>query len=173
MAGKADIKLGYTCNNHCVHCVIADQRDRAKVMRGSVDRSSGEFLREIEAAREQGLSDVVFTGGEPTLRKDLVMLVAYAKHVGIQRVVLQTNAIRFKDPVYLDALMRAGLDDALVSFHTHDEAISELSRFFKRMDMAHVKKIETAIGEADLLALAAPFENILEGRRQGHDFGFG
>lgn len=90
MSGKADIKLGYTCNNHCIHCVIADQRDRARVLRGNVDRSSAEFLRELADAKRLGLSDIVFTGGEPTIRKDLPLLMERAQALGF-RLHVQTN----------------------------------------------------------------------------------
>lgn len=90
MSGKADIKLGYTCNNHCVHCVIADQRDRARQLRGNVDRSTAEFLRELADAKARDLTDIVFTGGEPTIRKDLPALMEQAKALGFQLHV-QTN----------------------------------------------------------------------------------
>jgi MoaA/NifB/PqqE/SkfB family radical SAM enzyme len=93
MSGKADIKLGYTCNNHCIHCVIADQRDRARALRGNVDRSTAEFLRELADAKARDLSDVVFTGGEPTIRKDLPALLAQAAALGF-RLHVQTNGRR-------------------------------------------------------------------------------
>ena len=66
-----------------------------------------------------------FTGGEPTLRKDLAKLIRYGKAVGVGRMVLQTNAIRFADSDYLASLMDAGLDDILVSFHSAREEVSD------------------------------------------------
>ncbi len=91
MRGKADIKLGYTCNNNCVHCVISDQRDRARTLRGSVDRGTNEFVRELEDARRLDVRDIVFTGGEPTIRKDLPVLLGVAREMGF-RLHVQTNA---------------------------------------------------------------------------------
>ena len=116
------LRIDGRCNQDCDFCNILEE--------GGSDFSSQtgyvkRMLRQIASVKPEG-AVVNFTGGEPTLRKDLVMLVAYAKHLGIERVVLQTNAIRFKDKRYLDALMRAGLDDALISFHSHDAAISDL-----------------------------------------------
>lgn len=90
MSGKADIKLGYTCNNHCIHCVIADQRDRARQLRGNTDRSTAEFLRELADAKARALTDIVFTGGEPTIRKDLPLLMEQARALGFHLHV-QTN----------------------------------------------------------------------------------
>ena len=90
MSGKADIKLGYTCNNRCIHCVIADQRDRALQLRGSTDRTTQEYVSELLDAKRRGLSDVIFTGGEPTIRKDLLQLMHKARTLGL-RVHVQTN----------------------------------------------------------------------------------
>ena len=115
------LRIDGRCNQDCDFCNILDE--------GGSDFTSPtnyvkRMLRQIASVKPTG-AVVNFTGGEPTLRKDLVMLTAYAKHLGIDRVVLQTNAIRFKQQVYLDALMRAGIDDALISFHSHIEAISD------------------------------------------------
>lgn len=115
------IRIDARCNQDCDFCNILEEG-------GSTFTSPTGYvkkmLRQIVAVQPQG-AVVNFTGGEPTLRKDLVMLVAYAKHLGVGRVVLQTNGIRFRSQRYLDAMMRAGLDDALISFHSHDEAISD------------------------------------------------
>jgi len=90
LAGKADIKLGYTCNNHCVHCVITDQRDHARRIRGDSDRGTAEVLRELADAHHRGYSDVVVTGGEPTIRKDLPVILERARDLGF-RLHIQTN----------------------------------------------------------------------------------
>ncbi len=42
--------------------------------------------------------------------------------------------------------------NARIAIECNDEAISELSRFFERMDMTYVKEVKTAIGEYDRLA---------------------
>jgi MoaA/NifB/PqqE/SkfB family radical SAM enzyme len=115
------LRIDGRCNQDCDFCNILDEG-------GSDFHSSTKYvkgmLRQIANLKPKD-AVVNFTGGEPTLRKDLVMLTAYAKHLGIQRVVLQTNAIRFRDQRYLDALVRAGLDDALISFHSHIPEISD------------------------------------------------
>ena len=115
------LRIDARCNQDCDFCNILEEG-------GSDFTSSPKYLkRMLEQIVSLKLTDatVNFTGGEPTLRKDLVMLVAYAKHLGIARVVVQTNGLRFAQPKYLDAILRAGLDDALISFHSHDETISD------------------------------------------------
>lgn len=119
--GSFFLRLDARCNQDCDFCNILEEG-------GSTFSSSATYvkqmLHQIVSLRPSG-AVVNFTGGEPTLRRDLVMLVAYAKHVGISRVVLQTNAIRFSSERYLDAMRRAGLDDCLVSFHSHLPEIQE------------------------------------------------
>lgn len=84
-----DLKLSYACNNNCVHCVVADQRARA-LARGRDFRTTAEVLAELEDARRRGFGLVTFTGGEPTLRRDLPVLVRRAVDLGLA-VGLQTN----------------------------------------------------------------------------------
>ena len=116
------LRIDARCNQDCDFCNILEEG-------GSDFSSSTKYLKrmleQIASLKPTGAT-VNFTGGEPTLRKDLVMLVAYAKYLGIERVVVQTNGMRFAQPKYLDAIMRAALDDALISFHSHDEDTSDL-----------------------------------------------
>ena len=123
MGGKADIKVGYTCNNHCVHCVIADQRDLARSRRGNVDRGTAEFLREMAEARGRGMSDVVITGGEPTIRKDLDRLMDRARDLGL-RIHVQTNGRML---AYRPLAERLARFDAtwVVALHGSDEAVHD------------------------------------------------
>ena len=119
--GSFFIRLDARCNQDCDFCNILDEGGSSfRWSPGYVKR----MLRQIASLKPRD-AVVNFTGGEPTLRKDLPMLVAYAKHVGVRRVVLQTNGMRFASPRYLDAMLRAGLDDCLVSFHSHQEEVSD------------------------------------------------
>ncbi|MBM4386191.1 MAG: radical SAM protein [Deltaproteobacteria bacterium] len=93
----ADIKLGYTCNNNCLHCVIADQRERAILLKGTENRSPAEAAGQLRDAYDNGCRVVTFTGGEPTLRKDLLSLINEAKKLGFF-IGLQTNGRLFSYP---------------------------------------------------------------------------
>jgi len=90
----ADIKLGYSCNNDCIHCVVADQRERAIKTRGSQDLTTEEYKRELYDSRTRGCGAIVFTGGEPTIRKDLIDLLNYARSIGFY-IAMQTNGRMF------------------------------------------------------------------------------
>jgi pyruvate-formate lyase-activating enzyme len=67
----------------------------------------------LDKAWAAGIPQVVFTGGEPTLRPDLAELVAHAEGNG-QVTGLLSDGLRFVDPTYLDELLQTGLDHLMI-----------------------------------------------------------
>src|SRR3990172_4428233 len=90
--------------------------------RRRVDRelSTDEWKQALHAAWAFGIPHVTFTGGEPTLRADLVDLVAEAERIG-QVAGLLTDGRRLADAGFLQALSQAGLDHILVALVRGDE----------------------------------------------------
>jgi 12,18-didecarboxysiroheme deacetylase len=73
------------CNLKCVHCYAqSEDRDYAGEM------STEEAKVMIDDLAEFGAPVLLFSGGEPTIRKDLLELMHYAKSKGM-RVVISTN----------------------------------------------------------------------------------
>ncbi|MCK5845788.1 MAG: radical SAM protein, partial [Victivallales bacterium] len=89
---KILLRLGYSCNNECVFCHSRDRRFK------NADQGTDLITLRIEAAAEAGVDMVVFSGGEPTIRKDLFELCARAQSVGLE-VGLITNGrmLYYKD----------------------------------------------------------------------------
>ena len=73
-----DIKTGFTCNNSCIHCVIAPIRDDLQNNQKELDSPTDEVKRFIDEAVARGSDTVVLTGGEVTIRKDFSEIVEYA-----------------------------------------------------------------------------------------------
>jgi len=67
---------------------------------------------------DQGVPHVCFTGGEPTLREDLVELVQYAEELGLVTGLL-TNGQRLREQAVLDGLLQAGLDHVQITLASH------------------------------------------------------
>ena len=88
-----DLKTGYTCNNHCVHCVVEPDRVSMESAGLRHEATTTEVLAQIEAARATGAGTVVLTGGEVTLRLDFMQLVEAALAADL-RVLIQTNGRR-------------------------------------------------------------------------------
>ena len=65
-----------------------------------------------------GVPHVCFTGGEPTLRDDLVDMVQYAEKQGLVTGLL-TNGRRLQEQEFLDRLLLAGLDHIQITMASH------------------------------------------------------
>ncbi len=66
----------------------------------------------LENAWKIGIPHVIFTGGEPTLRDDLIDLIMQAELIG-QVTGLLTDGLRFNDEQYRKAILKTGLDHIL------------------------------------------------------------
>src|SRR5512143_1062733 len=73
------------CNLRCVHC-YAQAKDHAE--EGELTTEQGKYLLDDLAAF--GVPVVLFSGGEPLVRKDLPELASYAVGKGM-RAVISTN----------------------------------------------------------------------------------
>ncbi len=115
------VTTNLSCNQNCTYCDSRASRDeRAFVVPSAV-------LARLDAALAGGATEIVLTGGEPTLRRDLAALVAHAKAKGAARVVLETNATAIDAPL-AEALRAAGLDRARVNVAAWGEALDAITR---------------------------------------------
>ena len=135
----SEIALTYRCQNRCTFC-YADSPKRGR----EVPEMSTAQVRVIidRIFDEAHCPTVSFTGGEPTLRKDLPELVAYAKAKGM-RVNLITNGIRCADSQFVSHLVDAGLDSAQVSLEggcaaVHDAVVKHPGAFERSSRAVHV-----------------------------------
>lgn len=81
--------------------------------------TTAEWKQVIDRAWEFGIPHITFTGGEPTLRGDLIDLIAHAEKNG-QVTGLLTDGDKLIDPTYLDALLQTGLDHLLFLLQPED-----------------------------------------------------
>lgn len=88
--------------------------------RRRVDRelTTGEWGRYLNLLWDVGVPHVCFTGGEPTLRDDLVELVRVAEEVGLVTGLL-TDGRRLREQAFLDGLLLAGLDHVQITLASH------------------------------------------------------
>ncbi|MGB4594836.1 MAG: radical SAM protein [Anaerolineaceae bacterium] len=114
---RMDLAITYRCNNNCAHCYNARERSFPEMPTES-------WLRTIDRLWELRIPHVVFTGGEPTLRDDLVTLVAYAQKKGMV-TGLNTNARRLADDQFVKHLVNAGLDHVQITVESHDPIIHD------------------------------------------------
>ena len=112
------MSLTEKCNLRCKYCMPEEGvklTSRANLM------SLEERKRVLSVFAHLGVTKLRFTGGEPTLSKDLVELVRFAKHLGMHSIGITTNGIQV-GPRVLDGLAAAGLTSINVSVDSLDSA---------------------------------------------------
>lgn len=114
---RVDLALTYRCNNDCGHCYVAREKTFPEM-------DTDGWRRVIDVLKEVGVPHVTLTGGEATLRKDLVDIIQHAEDNNIV-CGLVTNGINLADAAYLDTLIAAGLDYIQVTLESHDAAIHD------------------------------------------------
>lgn len=81
------------CNLSCIHCYASADGQRSPE---EMDTAAGEaFIRDLA---DFGVPVILFSGGEPLLRKDLFELARLARELGI-RVALSTNGTLITDRI--------------------------------------------------------------------------
>jgi MoaA/NifB/PqqE/SkfB family radical SAM enzyme len=121
---KLDIKLGYACNNDCIHCVVADNRRLCLIRGRAEDLTTEECRHELLESHGRGFNVVVFTGGEPTVRNDFPHLMHYAHGLGY-RVDVQTNGRKFASRPYAQAVGTITRASFCVALHAHERAVHD------------------------------------------------
>ena len=110
------ISLTDRCNLRCVYCMPAvgmHFMPRPELL------TSEELLLVVRAAARAGFRKIRLTGGEPSLRPDLVELVRAIKATpGIEHMAMTTNALRLKQ--LAQPLKDAGLDRVNICIDTLD-----------------------------------------------------
>jgi pyrroloquinoline quinone biosynthesis protein E len=111
-------ELTYRCNLQCPYCynplALREYRD---------ELSTQEWRCVLEDAAALGVVQAHFSGGEPTLRRDLAPMIHAASEAG-----LYTNLITqgtFLDDARLDELVASGLDHVQISIQAPEAELAD------------------------------------------------
>ena len=102
------------CNQKCLHCYAAGQP-----LSDTPELTTAQWKEILAKLRAANVPQVTFTGGEPTLRADLVELVEVAQWFVTR---LNTNG-RLLTPELCRRLYEASLDSVQVTLYSHDPTI--------------------------------------------------
>ncbi len=104
----------WNCNQNCLHCYAANEK-----LSETEELCFDDWKRIIDKLKDAGVPQLTFTGGEATLRKDLIDLIKYSRWF-ITR--LNTNGILLtKD--YCEKLKEASLDSVQITLYSSNETI--------------------------------------------------
>lgn len=123
-----DLKLGFKCNNDCIHCVVADKRDKGCL-------SLNEMKDIVKTVPKDSMLQI--TGGEPTLfKEELPELLEFAYNRGIHPTI-QTNGTGFSDIEFLKKCAPF-LSNVHIAIHScvpeiHDKIVNSTGMWEKTM----------------------------------------
>ena len=134
------------CNQKCIHCYAAGQKPSEEE-----ELSAEDWKKILKKCRTAGIVQVTFTGGEPTMRDDLIELIREARWF-VSR--LNTNGIRLTRE-YCHELRKAELDSVQITFYSQDPEIH--NRLVGTSQYQNtVNAIENAISEGLSVSVNTP-----------------
>jgi len=128
---KIDVLTSGQCNNNCIFCCDRNIKDGHIGLRRSfifLYKSpfltlSG-FLKQKEKLKHS--DSILFTGGEPTLNKDLFHFVRMLKNLGYENIEIQTNGRLLSYHSFCLALLNSGINAVGVSIHGSNSRIHDI-----------------------------------------------
>jgi PqqA peptide cyclase len=108
-------ELSHRCPLQCPYC-----SNPLELERGSSEIDTATWQRVLSEAAALGILQVHFSGGEPTVRRDLPGLVRHASKVGLYSNLITSGVLTH--PAQFDALVEAGLEHVQLSIQDADAA---------------------------------------------------
>ncbi len=127
-------EITHRCPQQCPYCSNPLELNRA-----SDELDTETWLRVLAEAADMGVLQVHFSGGEPTVRKDLEQLVRRAAEVGLYANLITAGVLL--DEARMAALTEAGLEHVQLSFDDSEERGADR---IGNLAGGHRKKIEVA-----------------------------
>ncbi|HPV05333.1 MAG TPA: radical SAM protein [Myxococcota bacterium] len=169
-AVKAVLKITYKCNSRCLFCRASDYREPV------ADEPAETILKKAMMAKARGAGMILFSGGEPTLRRDLFLLAKGVRALGMDFGLI-TNGAMLANREYLDRLLELGLKyvhtslhgstapthSRLTCAHTFEPVMAAIERLHGTGVELHVNTVIARANIDDLAAigdLLAPFAPI-------------
>ena len=125
-----DLKVGFTCNNKCIHCVVEGKKS-------TKDLTLEEIKDIVNRVPER--EGIVLTGGEVSIRKDFYDIVKYCFDKG-HKVCIQTNGTGFTKE--LTEKIAPYLSQVLIAIHSCNEDIHNKIVQCKGPDSMYKKTME-------------------------------
>ncbi|XP_014474292.1 PREDICTED: molybdenum cofactor biosynthesis protein 1 isoform X1 [Dinoponera quadriceps] len=126
------ISITERCNLRCTYCMPAEG---VKLTKKDGILQTDEIIQIADLFVKEGVRKIRLTGGEPTVRKDIVDIVAQLKQLkNLEQVAITTNGLTLTRQ--LPAFQKAGLDALNISLDTLKEKRFEI--FTRRQGWARV-----------------------------------
>ena len=127
-------ELSHRCPLQCPYC-----SNPLELVRAGTELDTATWRRVLDEANELGILQVHFSGGEPTVRKDLEELVAHAAEIGLYSNLITSGVLL--DRARFERLAEAGLDHVQLSIQDSEPSNADRIGGFAG---GHARKMELA-----------------------------
>ncbi len=111
-----EVYLGPNCNNRCSFCSLNKE---------DFPRKSAEDVRKELKIIKKFADDVKFTGGEVTIRPNIMQIISYAKSLGFKNICIESNGRKFSDKEYARKMIKSGANIFSVFIYGHKPKLHE------------------------------------------------
>jgi len=142
------VPITHKCNLNCNFCFVPNRRLK--------DKSTEEVKEEIKKIISKKIPlSICLSGGEPTLRDDLFLIIEFIKKdYPFLYVVLLTNGIKLADLNFVKKLKEAGLDAIIFSLNSFNDDIYQKINNAKLSEIK-IKALEN-IKKAKIMTALSP-----------------
>jgi len=114
---RCELIITEKCNFHCLYCRgLSNDANRTL--------SKDEIMSDLSLWTNDNLENIRFSGGEPTLHKDLEDSVKFCANNGVKRIAISTNG--FMPQKKYDTLLSAGVNDFSISLDACCSSIGDM-----------------------------------------------
>jgi len=117
---KVEVMMNWQCNQRCIFCSVGHLLEKERTT-----KSLEEVKKDLEFAKERGANIISFSGGEPTIRKDIFEAVSYADSLGFEVIEIQSNGRMLKYKDFAERLASSGVNRVLVSIHAPNAELED------------------------------------------------
>ena len=130
-----DLKIGFKCNNDCVHCVVAEKRPCGEL--------SLEELKNIVDTIPPSVDSITITGGEPTISPYFKDILKYCKSKGF-KTSIQSNGTGFSSESLVKST-KDYIDHVHIAIHSSVESVHDSIVKSKGMWKKTIKGLDNLI----------------------------
>jgi radical SAM protein with 4Fe4S-binding SPASM domain len=141
-----ELRITLRCNLSCRYCFLGGSLHRSdqEVM------SLGDYKKLIGGCKDKGLKEVVFTGGEPLIRFDLLQeLIAFSACLGLKTKIHSNGTLISEEKCH--RLAQSGLSEIRISIDSIDEFLFDRITASKGLYQKLNNNIQTLITERSLI----------------------
>lgn len=113
-----EIAPGFACNCRCSGCFSCSSDAAAQM-------SWEEVQRWLLHARRQGARHLWLSGGEPTIRRDFLRTLRAARHLGFERIKVQSNGMMFAYDGFAARAVEAGMNEVNLLLKSLDPKVHD------------------------------------------------